>query len=355
MNILFVGDASGVAVVLKRAFEKMGHSCKIIAFSNPQRRACIESAWKGGGMARKVFAQFRFLSMVMESAENADWVVSVGYVWLSNLMNLFPWLGWKLIEHVRKHAKRLSYLALGCDPLFASSGSEYCQACRRDPDSVTRKCDILYRGQGGLAAQTINDLYDDFIIMTPDYDTVFVDTKIKRYIPLPFEVESREQAALLRKDDPILIVHASTGRNRKGSKFILQAMERFESQYSGDVKCVVLEGLEYKGFRRRLAAADIVIDQCHSRSYGMLALEALALGKVVLSGGETFPEYQDQCPVIDIRADVDDICDKLEEAMNVMRDPEYAQKHCDYVKKVHHSSSIAVKMVQLYGNVSEAS
>ena len=346
MKILIVGDASGTAPTLYHAFEEMGHSCRVIAFSNPQGRKNIEAVYDGGGVLRKAIAQLQFLFMVVKGVRNADWVISAGYVWLSNLMNLAPGLGRHLVRYARKHVDRLSYLALGCDPLFASSGSEYCQACRKDPDSMTKKCDVLYKKKSISAAQTINRLYDEFIVMTPDYDSPYVDNGIKRYIPLPFKIEDETRPVNVSgKGGPIVVVHAPSGRNRKGSKTILEAMKRFEAQYPREVKCMILEGLEYEEFRKRLETADIVIDQCHSRSYGMLALEALALGKVVLSGGETFPEYQGQCPVIGIRADVDDICSKLGKAILLVGSSSYSAEAIAYVKKVHDYHKVARRIL----------
>ena len=74
-----------------------------------------------------------------------------------------------------------------------------------------------------------------------------------------------------------LVVHAPSSRARKGTDHVIAACE------SLPVELEIVEGLHHDEALRRYAAADIVVDQLNAGWYGILAIEAMALGKPVLA------------------------------------------------------------------------
>jgi glycosyltransferase involved in cell wall biosynthesis len=74
-----------------------------------------------------------------------------------------------------------------------------------------------------------------------------------------------------------VILHAPSSRRRKGTEHVIAACEAL------DVELDIVEGLRHDEARRRYERADIVVDQLHAGWYGIFALEAMALGKPVLS------------------------------------------------------------------------
>jgi glycosyltransferase involved in cell wall biosynthesis len=74
-----------------------------------------------------------------------------------------------------------------------------------------------------------------------------------------------------------VVVHAPSSRRRKGTEHVVAACEGL------DVELDIVEGLRHDEARRRYERADIVVDQLNAGWYGIFALEAMALGKPVLS------------------------------------------------------------------------
>jgi glycosyltransferase involved in cell wall biosynthesis len=74
-----------------------------------------------------------------------------------------------------------------------------------------------------------------------------------------------------------LVLHAPSSRKRKGTEHVIAACDRLE------VELDIVEGLRHDEARRHYERADIVVDQLNAGWYGIFALEAMALGKPVLS------------------------------------------------------------------------
>ena len=74
-----------------------------------------------------------------------------------------------------------------------------------------------------------------------------------------------------------LVVHAPSSRSRKGTADVIAACEGLPLDLE------IVEGLHHDQALARYAAADIVVDQLNAGWYGIFAIEAMALGKPVLT------------------------------------------------------------------------
>jgi glycosyltransferase involved in cell wall biosynthesis len=74
-----------------------------------------------------------------------------------------------------------------------------------------------------------------------------------------------------------LVVHAPSNRQRKGTAWVIEACAQLP------VELDVVEGVTHDVARERYARADIVVDQLNAGWHGVFALEAMALGKPVVT------------------------------------------------------------------------
>ena len=74
-----------------------------------------------------------------------------------------------------------------------------------------------------------------------------------------------------------LVVHAPSDRERKGTRFVVEACEQLP------VDLDIVEGVQHEAARERYKKADIVVDQLNAGWHGVFALEAMALGKPVVA------------------------------------------------------------------------
>jgi glycosyltransferase involved in cell wall biosynthesis len=95
-------------------------------------------------------------------------------------------------------------------------------------------------------------------------------------VPAGIDLEAYRPGPPAERERP-LVVHAPSSRRRKGTEHVIAACERLP------VDLEIVEGLHHDVARERYRAADIVVDQLHAGWYGLFAVEAMALGKPVVS------------------------------------------------------------------------
>ncbi|SFU29794.1 glycosyltransferase [Alicyclobacillus macrosporangiidus] len=78
-----------------------------------------------------------------------------------------------------------------------------------------------------------------------------------------------------------LVLHAPTNREFKGSKYVEQAVERLRPMVPFEFQ--LIEHMPHARAMEIYAHGDIIVDQLLSGTYGMLSVEAMALGKVVVA------------------------------------------------------------------------
>ena len=109
-----------------------------------------------------------------------------------------------------------------------------------------------------------------------------------RYWPIDIElmdeVESTKADSILSGDKPapLLIAHAPNHTHFKGSLYLERILEKLKTQ-GHEIAYVRIQGVPNEEVRSLFAKCDIVADQFIGGAYGYTALEAMALGKPVLS------------------------------------------------------------------------
>jgi glycosyltransferase involved in cell wall biosynthesis len=117
----------------------------------------------------------------------------------------------------------------------------------------------------GRAGARIVGSYDA-IRWVPDAEVVPPGIDLREYEPVP----------PADRDRPV-VLHAPSSRRRKGTEHVIAACERLP------VELEIVEGLRHDEARRLYERADIVVDQLNAGWYGLFAIEAMALGKPVVT------------------------------------------------------------------------
>jgi glycosyltransferase involved in cell wall biosynthesis len=73
------------------------------------------------------------------------------------------------------------------------------------------------------------------------------------------------------------VLHAPSSRARKGTEHVVAACAEL------DVELEIVEGLDHREAFERYRRADVIVDQLNAGWYGVFAIEALALGKPVVT------------------------------------------------------------------------
>ncbi len=152
------------------------------------------------------------------------------------------------------------------------------------------------------------------------------------------------------RNEQIKIVHAPTHREKKGTKYVLTAIERLkEEKYNIDF--ILIENKTNDYVLEVCKNADIIIDQLVLESHGIFPIENMALGKPVLCRiDEKLLKYYPGLPII--RTDPDNIYENLKlliENPDIRK--EIGEKGRKYVEEVHDSKKIAKQLIELYRSI----
>jgi glycosyltransferase involved in cell wall biosynthesis len=180
----------------------------------------------------------------------------------------------------------------------------------------------------------------DAIRWVPDADVVPPGIDLRAFTPVPPSDAARP-----------VVVHAPSSRRRKGTEHVIAACERLP------VDLEIVEGLHHEEARRRYERADIVVDQLNAGWYGVLAIEAMALGKPVVTFlhdeavARTEKALGLRVPVVSATKDtlVDALRPLVESAEERRRIGAASRA---YVERVHDADAIAGRLLEIYARLS---
>jgi len=176
----------------------------------------------------------------------------------------------------------------------------------------------------------------DAIRWVPEAEVIPPGVDLARIAPVPPADRTRP-----------LIVHAPSSRRRKGTEHVIAAVEGLDADLE------LVEGLHHDEAFERYRTADVVVDQLNAGWYGLFAIEAMALGKPVVTflheeavrRSET--AFGTRVPIVSASADT------LREALRPLvadaaRRREIGAASRAYVERVHDLERVADRLLALY-------
>ncbi|WP_336066479.1 glycosyltransferase family 4 protein [Nitratireductor rhodophyticola] len=186
-------------------------------------------------------------------------------------------------------------------------------------------------------------------------DGVFVtDPELQSYVPgakiieRAIDLESWSFVGVSADVERPLVVHAPSRRGVKGTSIILDAVERLKAQgFCFDFRLV--EGVSNEEARKVYERADIVIDQLRIGWYGVLAVEAMALGKPVICYiRDDLKHHLGSVPPL-VVASPDNIVEVLADLIKDSgRRVDLSYRARSYCEENHDSKKIAEKLFNIY-------
>ena len=147
-----------------------------------------------------------------------------------------------------------------------------------------------------------------------------------------------------------IIVHAPSNPVIKGTKYILNAIESLKKKYDFDF--ILVENKPFDEAKKIYESADIFIDQLILGTYGGVAVEAMALGKPVISWIADYRKEYDPKDMPVVSANPDNIQEKIE---SLLKDTEMRNdlgiKSRRFVEKYHDVNKIINGILQVYNEV----
>ena len=153
-----------------------------------------------------------------------------------------------------------------------------------------------------------------------------------------------------------VVVHAPTHRGGKGTRFVLEAVERLRAE-GLEFEFELVEGLPRAEARRAYERAHVLVDQLLAGWYGGVAVEAMALGKPVIAyiradDLDRVPkEMRDEMPIVDAQPGT--LTDVLRRLLTTDRDrlPELGARSRAFVERWHDPQTVAARMLRTYERI----
>jgi glycosyltransferase involved in cell wall biosynthesis len=168
-------------------------------------------------------------------------------------------------------------------------------------------------------------------------------------IPPGIDLREYEERPPTDRERPV-VVHAPSSRRRKGTEHVIAACAELP------VDLRIVEGLRHDEARTQYEEADIVVDQLNAGWYGLFAIEAMALGKPVVTflHDEAVRRTQEafgvEVPIVNATKET------LADALGALVDsPDERRRRGEagraYVETVHDDERVADRLLDLYARL----
>jgi len=100
-------------------------------------------------------------------------------------------------------------------------------------------------------------------------------------VPLRLDLQKITPVYVNKENKKIKIVHAPTKRDAKGSAYLIKAVEEIKKKYP--IELIIVENKAQEEALELYKTADIIVDQLRVGTYGVFAIESMAMGKPVIT------------------------------------------------------------------------
>jgi glycosyltransferase involved in cell wall biosynthesis len=188
------------------------------------------------------------------------------------------------------------------------------------------------------------------ISIAGDYPLLPYSPKNSIVVKQALEISNFPFVGCENKNEHIIIVHAPTDREKKGTKYVLAVIERLKAE-KYNIDFILVEHKTHDEALEIYKNSDIVIDQIVLESHGILAMECMALGKPVLCRiDDEFIKYYNDIPLVNTNPD-----NIYENLKLLIENPDLrkslGEKGRKYVEEVHDSKKIARQLIDIYNAI----
>ncbi|HMM95715.1 glycosyltransferase [Phycicoccus sp.] len=211
---------------------------------------------------------------------------------------------------------------------------------RNSRDELT----VRLQGVVDSLAPLIEDFPDPVFVSTPD---LLLDVPRAQWLPVVVDVDAwSADTPVLERDRPV-VLHAPSRASLKGTAFVDAALSTLHDE--GVVDYRRIEKVAPEAMPGLIAAADIVLDQFAIGSYGVLAVQALAAGRVVV--GHVMPEVREAVGELPITEAAPDTLEEVLRDLLADRDGARAQAAAgvSFVRETHDGRRAAQVLHEVLG------
>lgn len=351
MNILLLGEFSGLHYNLAKGLKKLGHSVTIASNGDYWKNYPRDIDLDPKGPFRKIKKLFTLL-FNLRYFKGYDVVQLINPNYLDSMV-IYNKLFFK---YLYKNNKAIFLGANGNDYYYIHAGvtGKYSKSVfnfeklRNLPYIKTYVSHPLSKAYSELnidiaqKAKGITACCAEYQIA---YEEYYPDKT--RFIPLPIQTEQHKYINTFSESTSkikFFLGHYKDRGELKGTDVINEALKKLEKEYPNDVELTIVDSVPFEEYHRLLNSSHILCDQLYSYGCGMNGALGLSKGLIIVGGADErmysmFNESSNK-PMIDLPVDKDELYKTLEEIVlkkdslleQAHKSREFAVKHHDYIK-----------------------
>lgn len=363
MKVLLVGEYSNVHWTLAEGLRSLGHKVTVLSDGD---------IWKGYrrdiNLKRKSLGRWDTLRYLWQIRQT--WPKLRGYdiVQLINpvFLDLKAERIWPYYEKLRQQNGKIVLGAFGVDYYWVSEGLKpgtfrysdfYLNGKLRNNNSVDEMVgDWIEGAKGPLNKQMAEDC-DAIVSGLYEYDVCYRPHFGEKttFIPFPINREAASPVQTWKEGEKVrFFIGIQRARNvYKGTDIMLQALEELQNRYPNQMTISKAESVPFHQYQEMMKHSHVLLDQLYSYTPAMNALNAMAKGLVVVSGGEE-EQYEllgerELRPIVNVLPSREDVIQKLESLiLRPQAIPQLSDESKEYIRRHHDHILIAQKYEKLY-------
>lgn len=221
---------------------------------------------------------------------------------------------------------------------------EYCKVSKQ-PYNESMKTPLKVLNRNKLISKKAKGiiLHDDELIpyLPEKHAPIYV-------VPLRVDIEKFSTKINQQETSAVRIVHGSKNRPGKGTDYVEKAYNNLKEKYA-NIELVLVEGMTQEQARQVYESADIIVDQLFIGTYGVFSIEAMALGKPVITyiSNDMVERLPEDLPIVN--ADIDTIEETLEHLiLDKKLRIELGNRGRQYVEDYHDYRKNAIMLDRIY-------
>lgn len=357
MKVLLLGEFSGLHKNLKEGLEALGHHVDIASSGDGWKEinSNIDLSSKYSGAVGKIDKLFK-LTKALPRFRGYDVVQLMAPIVFPNIigLNLF------IIKYLSKSNGKLFLLGAGAVGENSALG-DFFENEYKYPELYNEVYSRGYDSWGQTPAgrrynKWLLNIIDGYIPIMYEYAEAYRNINYEKLcptIPIPINID-KIKYRMKEDNDKIVIFHGLNRPCEKGTPLIKAAMDKLQKDYPNDVECIIDGKMPLKDYLKLLNKVDIVVDQVYSVSVGMNGVYNLAMGKVVVGGGEEefLKEFNlSTSPLVKIQASIDDIYKQLQFlVINKEEIKKISIESRKFAERVHNHKEVASKYLLVWGS-----
>lgn len=353
MNVLLVGEFSGVHTNLKAGLEHLGVQVTLANTGDGFKKFSSDMLmWvEGGNWSSKL--ENKFLELYNLYQMKKFDVIQIMHP------NAFEFYTHSRVYELLDQAKLVVQLIGGCDYAFEKNfkylNEKLCQGCRKY-DLGGHQCyykrvgERKYEKEIYKRANIIVPLSWEYYYIYKEYEREYID-KLQHVMPMPIDLRNNRVRSV--QTEKIRVFHPLNREGFKGTNILRPIFRDLQMQY-GDIADFKIEGkMPIAQYRKFLSKTDIVVDQLYCNSYGMNALYSMAMGKVVFSGNSTQQMFKDvpwmqDMPILSVGFSEEEIKDNIIRTVRCGTLSNIKKASRRYVETYHDAEKVAKLFLRLY-------